>query len=121
MCEPSLGNPRRPAGNRAAVGKAIEHAAGDAANAESGHIAQSVRPALENCLRGAQPATDGGPDALAEVTRCEPRRIAGDESVVATHHVHAAAQVIAVPGRVVLRAWSKTRIQRRGEVRPVGA
>src|ERR1700747_2207240 len=106
---------RPPPVKHAAVPDAIEHAAGDAADAEPGHVLEPVRLARENRLGRQQPAADRRPYALTEITRGEPGGIPGDEGIVAAYDIHAAAQVVAVAARVIARARGEAAAEHRGE------
>src|SRR6185312_7408939 len=110
--------PRRRARGTRAPG---EHAARNAADAQAAGIAQAIRRAVEDSLRGAQAAAHGRADALAQVAGGKPGGIAGDESVVAPHDLDAAAQVVAVAGRLVARTGGQGAVELGGEVRPMRA
>src|SRR6516164_2038772 len=100
MCTSSRGRARPPPGTGRRRLEPAEHTAGDAADAQAGHIIEMVRLVGEDGAGRTQPAADGRPDALAEIARREARGIARDEGVVTPHDLHLAAQVIAVAGRV---------------------
>src|SRR5215469_11769991 len=120
MC--SLPGPcRTPPRDGTRVRDALQHAAPDARDAQAGHVIEPVRRALENRLRRTQATADRRADALAEITRGETCRIAGDEGIVTAHDVHAAAQVIAVPSGVVLRPRSERAVELCRQMRPVPA
>src|SRR5580658_7374632 len=93
---------RSPPVKCARVSDAVEHAAGDAADAESGHVLEPVGPAGEDRLGRKRTA------AFAEIPRGEPRGVSGNEGVVAVYHVDATSQVVAVAGGVVVRARGET-------------
>src|SRR5579871_270642 len=101
------------------VPDAIEHAAGDAADAECRHVVEPVGLALEDRLGRQQSAAHRWADALAEIAGGEPGGISGDEGVIALHDLDAAAQVVAVTGRVVLRPRREATFEQCRQIRPV--
>src|SRR6516225_323515 len=98
-----------------------EHTAGDAPDARAGDIVEAVRLVGEDRGCRAQPAADGGADALAEVARSEACRIPGDEGVVAPHDLDVAAQVVAESARIVLCPRGEPPLEGGDEVPPVRA
>src|SRR2546427_3971887 len=119
MCGSSAGNARAAPGKHTGAGCAPEHTAADAHHAGAAHIIEPVGLAVGARLRRAQAAAHRRADALAQIASRESSRIAGDEGVVAAHDFDAAAQVVAVAGRLVAGAGSKASLERRREVRPV--
>src|SRR4029077_7087650 len=103
MCTSSRARARPPPGIGRRGLEAPEHTAGDAADAQAGHIIEVVRLVGEDGACGAQPAADRRTDAFAEIPGGEPRGIPGDEGVLPPHDLHLTAQVVAVAGRLVLR------------------
>src|ERR1700730_7188860 len=101
------------------AGRAPEHTARDTADARTRHILEPVRLTRDNGLRRAQTAADRMSNALPQVAGREPGGIPGDEGVVAAYHVHAPAQVVAVPARIVAGARREAALQHRGQMRPV--
>src|SRR6516164_7609694 len=98
MCTPSRGrarSARSPPGIHTRGRDTPEHTAGDAADAQSRDIVEPVWGRAEDRGRRAQPAADGGTDALAEVPRGETCGVPRDEGVVAPHNLHVAPQVVA--------------------------
>src|SRR5215831_6877206 len=115
-----MGCSRKTAGAGSA-GSSREHAAGDAADAESGHIIELVRLAREDGAGRAQPAADRRPDPLPQVAGRKSGRIPGDEGVAAPHDLHTSAQVVAVAARIVAGAAGEGTLERLGEIAPVPA
>src|SRR5207253_2028946 len=106
-------------GKHTGAGCAPEHTAADAHHAGAAHIIEPIGLAGGDRRRRAQAAAHRRADALAPIASRESGRIAGDEGVVAAHDFDAAAQVVAVAGRLVAGAGSKASLERRREVRPV--
>src|SRR3984893_13200681 len=115
----SAGRTRTPPGKHTGASRAPEHTARDTADARTGHVLEPVRLTLENGLRRAQPAADRRSNALTQVAGRQPGGVPGDEGVVAAYHVHAPAQVVAVPDRIVVGARREAAPQHRGQMRPV--
>src|SRR6202034_1162216 len=115
----STGSAARAPGCTERVRGAREHAAGDAADAEAGHVIEPVGRAIDDRRRRAQAAADRRTYALAQVAGRQSRGIPGDEGVVAPHDLDLAAQIVAVAGRIVVRAAGESAAQALGEPRPV--
>src|SRR6266513_1412794 len=108
-----------PPGKHTGASRAPEHTARDTADARAAHVLEPVRLTRDNGLRRAQPAADRRSDALTQVAGRQPRGVPGDEGVVAAHHLHAPAQVVAVPAGIVTGARREAAPQHRGQMRPV--
>src|SRR4029077_2872745 len=119
MCGSSAGRALAAPGKHPGAGCAPEHTAGNAHHACAAHIVQPVGLALDDGLRCAHAAAHGRPDALAQIAGRESGRIPGDEGVVAAYHVDAAAQAVAVAGRIVAGVGRAPAFERRREVCPV--
>src|SRR5215831_932574 len=121
MCTSSRGRTRPPPRASQSRCQAPEHTAGNAADAQAGHIFEAVGLVGEDRARCTQPATDGRTYALPEIARGEPGGIPRDEGVVAAHDVYLAAQVVAEATRIVLRSRRQPLPECGDEVRPVSA
>src|SRR6516165_4226902 len=121
MCIPSRarGGVRPAAGGSTCRREAPKHTAGDAADTQAGHIIEPVRLVGEDRSCGAQPAADGRPYALGEVPRGESGGVPGNEGIVAPHDLDLASKVVAVAGRVVLRARREASLERCNQVPPM--
>src|SRR5437773_7043546 len=113
----SAGRPLPPPGKHTGAGRAPQHTARDTAEARAAHVLEPVRVTRDNGLRRAQPAADRRSDALTQVAGRQPRGVPGDEGVVAAYHLHAPAQVVAVPAGIVMGARREAAPQHRGQMR----
>src|SRR5882762_2825170 len=108
-----------PPGKHTDASRAPEHTAGDTADARTRDILEPVRLALDDGLRGAQPAADRGSNALTQVAGRQPGGVSGDEGVVTAYYVHAPAQVVAVAAGIVAGPRREAALQHRRQMRPV--
>src|ERR1700745_181116 len=99
--------------------RAAQHTPRDARHTHTRDVVEAVGSALQNRRGGAQAAADRRSDPLAQIAAREPGRIAGDEGVVAAHHVDASAQEVAVAGWFIVHAARQPAVELRGELRPV--